>query len=530
MNSRYFLGAFSIFAYAALLMGCAGPDKAIEIPGENQAAAKPAATSATPSTTPQSASASGSTAGQADSFTTQLANYTVIGFENLPGWSTDNFVESWPAFLESCRVLSGREAQWRELCGRARSVQASSLAAIRGFYEREFVPYQIRDDDRQVDGVVTGYFEPELNGSKRYGAPYIYPVYGQPEDMYYLDVRRVPAAQRKSTVAARIEGRNVVIQNNLSTRDMAAPGIFALDLAPLSFDMLDRKLRLRINGKQMLPYFTRGEIETLGAPNAKVIAFVDNVMALYEMQVQGAGRIRLREGGEVIRVSYAEQNGHPFRPSIVASKSAKSPVKVRGRSVELTAEDDDDSDDDAIRTRGFKLAKPASSGAVAVPRAAGAPAASATARLSGSGITDPSYVFFRENAASLGGPVGALGVPLSAGRSIAVDPRSTPLGYPVFVSTRNPTNGTPMRRLTIAQDTGGAIRGAVRADYFFGEGAQAASQARRMKERGQLWLLLPKGIRVAASGTSALRTRGSSGAEAVPECLMPVDDACVEDK
>jgi membrane-bound lytic murein transglycosylase A len=528
MRSRFFSGILSLTACAALLMACASPDKGIEIPGESPAAAKPAATTTAATTSAPQSSSSGSTAGQADSFVTQLANYTVIGFDTLPGWSTDNFVESWPAFLESCKVLSGRETQWRELCARARSVDGTNLAAVRGFYEREFVPYQIRDDERQVDGVVTGYFEPLLEGSKRYGAPFIYPVYGQPEDMYYLDVRRVPAAQRKSTMAARLEGRNVVIQNNLSTRDMAAPGVFALDLAPLSFDMLDRKLRLRINGKQLLPYFTRGEIETLGAPNARVIAFVDNVMALYEMQVQGAGRIRMREGGEVIRVSYAEQNGHPFRPNIVASKSAKSSVKVRGRSVELTAEDDDDSDGDAIRTRGFKLAKPANSGAVAVPRAPGAPAAAA-ARPTGSGITDPSYVFFKENSAASGGPVGALGVPLSAGRSIAVDPRSTPLGYPVFVSTRNPTNGTPMRRLTIAQDTGGAIRGAVRADYFFGEGAQAANQARRMKERGQLWLLLPKGIRVAASSSSGIRTRGSSS-EAVPECLMPVDDACVEDK
>jgi membrane-bound lytic murein transglycosylase A len=147
----------------------------------------------------------------------------------------------------------------------------------------------------------------------------------------------------------------------------------------------------------------------------------------------------------------------------------------------------------------------------------------------GSGIKDPSYVFFKEADGSAGGPVGAFGVPLSAGRSIAVDPRSTPLGFPVFVSTRAPDSGAPMQRLTIAQDTGGAIRGAVRADYFFGNGQQAANQARRMKERGQLWILLPRGLAVAAAASSSIRTRGAAVGADLPQCLVPQEDACVDD-
>jgi len=126
--------------------------------------------------------------------------------------------------------------------------------------------------------------------------------------------------------------------------------------------------------------------------------------------------------------------------------------------------------------------------------------------------------------------VGAFGVPLSAGRSIAVDPRSTPLGYPVFVSTRTPGSGAPMQRLTIAQDTGGAIRGAVRADYFFGNGQQAATNARRMKERGQLWILLPRGLAVAQAATSsAIRTRGGPVGANLPQCLVPSEGSCVDD-
>jgi membrane-bound lytic murein transglycosylase A len=521
-------------AVLSLLAACgSSPQKSIEIPGEVKTSSSPATGAAggiAATSAASNAPAGGSTVGEASTFSTQLANYTASGFEAVPGWGNDNFAESWVAFLESCKALTGRDPAWRDLCGRARSVDGSNQAAVRSFYEREFVPYQIRDDDRRIDGVVTGYFEPEINGSKRYGAPFIYPVYGQPEDMLYLDARRVPAAQRTGTVVARVEGINVVIQNNLSTRDLGAPGLLTLDLSSLAFDTLDRKVRLRTSGRQLLPYFTRQEIEAQGAPNARVLAFVDNPMALYEMQVQGSGRIRMKETGEVMRVAYAEQNGHPFRPTLVASKSSRPTVRTRGSTVELTDEDDDD-DAGTVRTRGFKLAQPQRPGPVAVPgQRVAAATATAGARPSGTGIQDPSYVFFRESTARAGGPVGALGVPLSAGRSIAVDPRSTPLGYPVFVSTRNPSNGLPMRRLTIAQDTGGAIRGAVRADYFFGDGPQAATQARRMKESGQMWLLLPRGMKVAASAP-AMRTRGSgAGTTEAALCLIPTEDVCVEDR
>ncbi len=498
-----------------LASGCSNIQKPIEIPGEIPQPQPQA------SSQPPEPSTSGGTAGESTNFSTQLANYSAIEYDKLPGWSTDNFVDTWGAFLESCKVLSARGTAWRDLCARAKLVDGNSTASIRGYYEREFAAYQIRDDDRKIDGVVTGYFEPEINGSRRYGAPFIYPVYGQPDDMLYLDVRKIAASQRNGAVAARLDGRNVILQNNLSTKDMGATGIFVVDMSTLALDTLDRKVRLRASGKQLLPYYTREEIETLGVPNAKVLAFVDNANSLYEMQVQGSGRIRMREGGEIMRVSYAEQNGHPFRPNLVKSSSGKPGTKVRGGAIELDAEAEDE--DDAVRTRGFKLALPVVAGSVAVPGSTKTSKAP-----TGSGIKDPSYVFFRESTAKSGGPVGALGVPLSPGRSIAVDPRSTPLGYPVFVSTRNPTNGTPMRRLTIAQDTGGAIRGAVRADYFFGDGPQAALQARRMKERGQLWLLLPRGMKVAAASVLGGRTRGTS--TALAQCLIPTEDICAEDE
>ena len=108
--------------------------------------------------------------------------------------------------------------------------------------------------------------------------------------------------------------------------------------------------------------------------------------------------------------------------------------------------------------------------------------------------TNPSYVFFREmplKGDGEEGPQGALGVPLTPGRSIAVDARHVPLGAPVFLSTTRPNSDEPLTRLMHAQDTGGAIRGVVRADFFWGFGADAGAQAGRMKQPGQMWVLLP---------------------------------------
>ena len=105
-----------------------------------------------------------------------------------------------------------------------------------------------------------------------------------------------------------------------------------------------------------------------------------------------------------------------------------------------------------------------------------------------------SYVFFREQPASSSGPSGALGVPLTAGRSVAVDPRAVPLGAPVFLSTTWPNSTLPLNRLMMAQDTGGAIKGAVRADFYWGSGDEAGAQAGRMRQTGRIWVLLPNGF------------------------------------
>jgi membrane-bound lytic murein transglycosylase A len=120
-----------------------------------------------------------------------------------------------------------------------------------------------------------------------------------------------------------------------------------------------------------------------------------------------------------------------------------------------------------------------------------------------------SYVFFRDLPNNTGGPIGALGVPLSAERSIAVDPRHIPLGAPVFLATTWPNSAKPLNRLMLAQDTGGAIRGVVRADFFWGFGKDAGKQAGSMKQSGKMWVLLPKGYTPPQNGSGQGASNGS---------------------
>jgi membrane-bound lytic murein transglycosylase A len=217
------------------------------------------------------------------------------------------------------------------------------------------------------------------------------------------------------------------------------------------------RLRGRLNGRRLQPYYSRGEIDQRnGGFAAPVIAWVADPVELFFLQIQGSGQIRL-DAGERIRVGYAEQNGHPYR-------SLGRHLVERG---EMPLEH--------ASMQGIK-----------------AWAAANPERLQQALSHNASYVFFRELPAA-DGPIGAQGVALEAGYSIAVDPRHVPLGAPVFLATTYPLSEAPLERLVMAQDTGGAIRGAVRADFFWGSGAEAGELAGRMRQTGRLWILWPRG-------------------------------------
>jgi membrane-bound lytic murein transglycosylase A len=181
---------------------------------------------------------------------------------------------------------------------------------------------------------------------------------------------------------------------------------------------------------------------------------------LFFLQIQGSGRITL-DSGESLRVGYADHNGFPYR-------SIGRHLVERGE---------------------LPLEKASMQGIQAWARAN-------PDKLMELLNHNARYVFFRELPAELPGPIGSLGVPLTARRSVAVDPEFVPLGAPVYIATTWPLSSRPLNRLMLAQDTGNAIRGAVRADFFWGHGDEAAREAGRMKQPLKMWVLLPNGFRI----------------------------------
>jgi len=233
--------------------------------------------------------------------------------------------------------------------------------------------------------------------------------------------------------------------------------LITVDLGSVYPSLKGMRLRGRLSGKTVVPYSSRAEIERARI-SGKELVWVDDPVEAFFLEVQGSGRVQL-DDGETVRIAYADQNGHPY--------------KAIGRWLveqgELTAEQ--------ATAQGIK-----------------AWIAAHPARRQELFNVNPSYIFFREERLPDPnvGPKGALGVPLTPTRSVAIDPAFLPLGAPVYLSTTEPASETPLQCLVMAQDTGGAIRGAVRADFFFGFGGQAPDNAGRMKQRGQLWVLLPR--------------------------------------
>ena len=237
--------------------------------------------------------------------------------------------------------------------------------------------------------------------------------------------------------------------------------LIAVDLESVHPELKGLRLRGRIEGNRLVPYRTRGEIDGGGDFPAAVIAWVADPVELFFLQIQGSGQIAL-ESGERLRIGYADQNGHPYR--------SIGRYLVERREMTL----------DQASMQGIKAWAAANPG-----------------KLREALDSNPSYVFFREmpagGAADERGPVGTLGVPLTAGYSLAIDARQIPLGAPLFLATTFPLSAQPLERLMAAQDTGGAIRGPVRADFYWGSGAEAGTLAGRMRQRGRLWLLWPRG-------------------------------------
>jgi membrane-bound lytic murein transglycosylase A len=348
------------------------------------------------------------------------------GFAALPGWSEDRHGDALEALRASCADgvergtdLGAAAAPALEaLCARLRSAGRVDGEAARRFFETEFVPYAVGDRGERV-GLLTGYYEPELEGDRRRRPPFVHPLYLAPDDRMVVDL-----------------------------------GEFKRDLA-------GRKITGMIRGGRFRPYFDRAEIERGALRGRRLeLLWVRDPVALFFLQIQGSGRVRLPDG-EVVRVGYDGQNGHDYTAigRVLVERGELALEQVSLQSI-----------------RAWLRAHPDQSEAVM--------------------NANRSYVFFRRLPGA--GPVGAEGVAITPWRSAAVDDERLPYGLPLWLDSTLPAvpelgrDETPLRRLVVAQDTGGAIVGPVRADLFLGPGEEAEQTAGRMKQPLRTWLLWPR--------------------------------------
>lgn len=240
---------------------------------------------------------------------------------------------------------------------------------------------------------------------------------------------------------------------------MRPPDLVTVDLGKFAPDLAGKRIAGRVVKGTLLPYPTRAAIERGALSGRKLeIAWVDNPVDAFFLHIQGSGRIVLNDGS-VLQVGYAAANGRPYTP-IGRVLIADGAIPRADMSMQ------------AIRS--WIDAHPARAQALMDKNA--------------------SYVFFRVIRGD--GPIGAEGVALTPGRSLAVDRRLMPLGAPVWLDTTYPrAPDRKLRRLMVAQDTGGAIRGAVRGDVFWGYGRQATLRAGKMQQTGRYFLLLPRTVR-----------------------------------
>ncbi|WP_051378911.1 murein transglycosylase A [Derxia gummosa] len=435
MSARALLAlAGALFVAGCATQSAGGPPDGLPVePGpagaEPAPAAEPGTPSPTPAGTPTRPAKPSPAPRPAPGAPASLVTPAMVParFADLPGWDDDDPREAWPALQRTCGALRGR-AEWATACAGAARIDASDKTAVRRYFSEHFTPWRIRNADAGTTGLATGYYEPMLTASRTRSARFGVPLYAPPDDLIGIDLGDSQPDLKDTLKGLRLRGR-------LST--------------------------LADGRKLLIPYWTRAELMTgagAGALVGKAIVWVEDPIEAFFLQVQGSGRIRLTDG-RAMRLGYADTNGHPYR-SI-------------GRWL--------------VDHGQMKLEEASMQGIQAWARANPSKVDELLAQ-------NPSYIFFRElpdDGDERIGPVGALAVPLTAERSIAVDPRSIPLGVPVWLSTTQPNSPVPLRRLVLAQDTGSAIKGGVRADVYFGSGAAAGELAGRMKQKAEMWALLP---------------------------------------
>lgn len=355
-----------------------------------------------------------------------LFNINPLAFSDLPNWNTDKLSEVWPAFSRSCQkhktlpketvFLNGKPlSEWSEVCSLALSLKTPTEVEIRNFFETHFLPYKVASEGTS-EGLFTGYYEPELKGSRTKYNQYIAPIYKRPSDLVMVEDLGIFRKDRQELKGMRIAGR--VVDGNLR------------------------------------PYFTHAEIDK-GALAGNELVWVEDPIDAFFVQIQGSGAIKL-DTGETTRLTYAGTNGQPYTAigKVLIERGELTRENVSMQSI-----------------RAWLKEHPTEAKTVMEENA--------------------SFVFFTETKGE--GPLGAEGVALTPGRSLAVDPVYISYGTPVWLDITYPEpESSRIQRLVIAQDKGGAIKGPIRGDVFWGTGVEAGELAGIMKSKGSYYILLPK--------------------------------------
>jgi len=323
-------------------------------------------------------------------------------FKGLPAWKSENYEKALHTFIQSCQS-SKTEAIYGSLCEKARSVENA-----RKFLEEEFTPFEIVTKDGVNSGLLTGYYEPQLRASLEKNEIYKYPIYKTPNDL------------------------------------------ISVDLSSIYPKLKHYRLRGRIVGQKLLPYYTREEASKKGL-DADVLCYCDSKIDKFFLEVQGSGRVIL-DDGKTVFIGYANQNGQKYRSigHYLVKKNIMQLDEVSLQSIRAWLEQHPQKMDEILNY-------------------------------------NKSMVFFREKKQAA---TGSLGIMLTPQRSVAVDTRYIPLGSMLYMSAQD-TN-RDFSQVVLAQDTGGAIKGSLRADLFLGYGAEAMEIAGRLKSPLHLWIFLPK--------------------------------------
>lgn len=355
------------------------------------------------------------------------------GFADLPGWREDEVEKAVPAFLQSCKRITALE-------------DGSVI---------DDEPYAGTAKDWKAACAAASSLPP----GDRAAARTFFETHFRP---WSARNNRNPLGLFTGYYEPLLHGSRKKSERFNVPLYARPPELVMVDLGRFREELKGQRIAGKVEDGALLPFPDRREIDEGAIENRKLeIVWVDDPVAAFFLHIQGSGRVQLAEGGE-LRLGYAAQNGHPYtaigRDLIARGALTRENVSLQTIRAWLEAHPDE---------------------AAAVMR------------------KNASYVFFQVLEGE--GPLGAEGVALTAGRSLAVDRSYIPLGAPVWLAggMPSPKDGEPdrkLRRLLVTQDTGGAIRGPVRGDVFWGFGDDAEAVAGRMKHQGKIWLLLPKGV------------------------------------